>query len=155
MLFELQRVYDQHLGGVRIAAARALLDAPVARFPGPIAADFGAAMEDWQAAMTSRLDFPETHLQLAGVSLTLRNMAAAERAFAEVVRLDPQRQEAWVMRVRIAAATEGPERALSIVNAAIEVLPDDLTLRGFKAELDGAPLPPDTLLPPPRGTAGP
>jgi len=141
---------DDPVRSVRIAAARALLDAPVARFPGPIAADFSAAMGEWQAAMTSRMDFPETHLQLAGVSLTLRNMAAAERAFAEVVRLNPQRQEAWVMRVRIAAATEGPERARDIVNAALAVLPDDLTLLGFKAELDGTPLPPDTLLPPPR-----
>jgi hypothetical protein len=140
---------DDPVRSVRIAAARALLDAPVARFPDRIAADFGAAMGEWQAAMTSRLDFPETHLQLAGVSLTLRNMAAAERAFAEVVRLDPQRQEAWVMRVRIAAATEGPERALSIVNAALEALPEDLTLLGFKAELDGSPIPPDALLPPP------
>lgn len=146
---------DDPVRSVRIAAARALLDAPVARFPGPIAEDFSAAMGDWQSAMTSRLDFPETHLQLAGVSLTLRNMAAAERAFAEVVRLDPQRQEAWVMRVRIAAATEGPERALSIVNAALEVLPEDLTLLGFKAELDGTPQPPDALLPPPRATDSP
>ncbi|MGS4947149.1 hypothetical protein ACVDG3_16860, partial [Meridianimarinicoccus sp. RP-17] len=72
-----------------------------------------------------------------------------------VVRLDPQRQEAWVMRVRIAAATEGPERALSIVNAALEVLPEDLTLLGFKAELDGTPQPPDALLPPPRATDSP
>jgi len=144
------RLHDP-VRSVRIAAARALLDAAVARFPRPIAADFSAAMGDWQAAMTSRLDFPETHLQLAGVSLTLRNMAAAERAFAEVVRLDPQRQEAWVMRVRIAAATEGRERALDIVNAALEALPDDLTLLGFKAELDGTTVRPDALLPAPRG----
>ncbi len=149
-VLRLVALLDDPVRSVRIAAARALLDAPVARFPGPIAADFSAAMGEWQAAMTSRLDFPETHLQLAGVSLTLRNMAAAERAFAEVVRLDPQRQEAWVMRVRIAAATEGPERALSIVTAALAALPDDFTLLGFKADLEGAPLPPATLLPPRR-----
>lgn len=140
---------DDPVRSVRIAAARALLDAPVARFPDRFAGDFNAAMGEWRSAMASRLDFPETHLQLAGVSLTMRNMVAAERAFAEVVRLDPQRQEAWVMRVRIAAATEGPQRALSIVNAALEVLPDDITLLGFKAELDGTALPPDALLPPP------
>jgi predicted CXXCH cytochrome family protein len=155
-VLRLVQLLDDPVRSVRIAAARALLDAPVASFPGPIAEDFGAAMDDWQAAMASRLDFPETHLQLAGVSLTLRNMAAAERAFAEVVRMDPQRQEAWVMRVRIAAATEGPQRALSVVNAALEVLPDDLALLGFKAELEGSSLPPGALLPPPaRSTDAP
>lgn len=148
-VLRLVQLLDDPVRSVRIAAARALLDAPVARFPDSIAEDFGAAMGDWQAAMASRLDFPETHLQLAGVSLTLRNMAAAESAFAEVVRMDPQRQEAWLMRVRIAAATEGPERALSIVNAALEVLPNDLALLGFKGELEGTSLPPDALLPPP------
>jgi len=154
-VLRLVELLDDPVRSVRIAAARALLDAPVARFPGPIAADFATAMDDWQAAMASRLDFPETHLQLAGVALTMRNMAAAERAFAEVVRLDPQRQEAWVMRVRIAAATDGPDRALSIVNAALAALPDDLTLLGFKADLEGSPISPNALLPPARSTTTP
>ncbi len=138
---------------VRIAAARALLDAPVARFPRRIQQSFQSAMGEWQAAMASRLDFPETHLQLAGVSLTMRNMAAAEQAFAEVVRLDPQRQEAWVMRVRIAAAVEGPERALAIVEEALSALPGDMTLLTFREELGGAPVPSDALLPPPSRSA--
>ncbi|MGI1661961.1 cytochrome c3 family protein [Palleronia sp. KMU-117] len=143
---------DDPIRSVRIAAARALLDAPVARYPGRIEAAFRAAMGEWQSAMASRLDFPETHLQLAGISLTMRNLEAADRAFAEVVRMDPQRQEAWVMRVRIAAAIEGPERALAIVDEALAVLPDDLTLLGFRAELGGAPMPPDALLPPRSST---
>jgi len=139
---------DDPSRSVRIAAARALLDAPVARFPAPIAQNLDTAMGEWRDAMESRLDFPETHLQLAGVSLTMRNMIAAERAFAEVVRMDPQRQEAWVMRVRIAAATEGAQRAREIVDAALEALPEDLTLLGFRAELGGAAVPPAALLPP-------
>jgi Tfp pilus assembly protein PilF len=106
-------------------------------------------MSDWQAALMSRLDFPETHLQIAGVSLTTRNMAAAERAFAEVVRLDPQRQEAWVMRIRIAAAVEGPERALEIAEEALSALPQDMALLSIREDLGGAPVPPNALLPPP------
>lgn len=133
---------------VRIAAAKELIDAPIARLPSTSQADLNAAMAEWRATLESRLDFPETHLQIAGVSLTTRNMLAAERAFAEVVRLDPQRQEAWVMRVRIAAAIEGRERALSTVNKALEVLPDDLTLLEFRAELGGPAVPPEALLPP-------
>jgi len=139
---------DDPVRSVRIAAARALLDAPVARFPPRIQQGYRSAMDEWRSAMASRLDFPETHIQLAGVSLTTRNMTAAEKAFAEVVRLDPQWQEAWVMRIRIAAATEGPERALAIAEDALEALPGDLTLLGFRADLGGAPVPPDALLPP-------
>ena len=59
------------------------------------------------------------------------------------------------MLVRIAAETAGPERALAIVNAALEVLPDDLALLGFKAELEGTSLHPDALLPPARFTDAP
>ena len=122
---------------VRMEAAKALLDAPVARLPGQAQADLDAAMAEWRAALASRLDFPETHLQIAGVSLTMRNMAAAERAFAEVVRLDPQRADAWVMRVRIAAATRGAAAARAVLDAARAALPDDPTLLAFERELGG------------------
>lgn len=35
-------------------------------------ADRDAAMVEWNAAVASRLDFPETHLQIAGMALTMR-----------------------------------------------------------------------------------
>lgn len=133
---------------VRMAAAKELIDAPIVRLPGSAQANLQSAMAEWRAALSSRLDFPETHLQIAGASLTMRNMRAAERAFAEVVRLDPQRLEAWIMRVRITAATEGQDRALAVVNEALDALPGDPTLLGFRAELGGPALPPESLLPP-------
>jgi hypothetical protein len=64
--------------------------------------------------MANRLDFPETHLQAAGVALTLRNLGAATGAFREAAHLDPQLTDAWVMLVRIAGATDGGDAPASV-----------------------------------------
>jgi hypothetical protein len=120
---------------VRIEAAKQMLDAPIARMPPAMEADFRGAMADWQGGMANRMDFPETHLVLGGVALTMRNIPAAEGAFREVTRLDPQRTDAWVMLVRIAAAARGAEAAREVLADALEVLPDDPMLRQFETEL--------------------
>lgn len=120
---------------VRIEAAKQMIDAPIARMPRAIEEDYRRAMSEWRAALENRMDFPETHLLLGGVALTTRNLAAAEGAFREVTRLDPQRSDAWVMLVRIAAAGRGPEAARQVLDEALEVLPDDVTLRQFETEL--------------------
>ncbi len=120
---------------VRMAAAKALLDAPIARLPGPAQADLDAAMAEWRAALASRLDFPETHLQLAGMALTMRAFPQAEASFREVVRLDPQRAEAWVMLVRIAAAMRGAADARAVLDEALTALPNDPTLLSIGREL--------------------
>ena len=121
---------------VRTEAAQALIDAPVVRLPRATQAALDAAVAEWQSAMSSRLDFPETHLQLGGWALTLRNTPAATQAFREVVRLDPQRADAWVMLVRIAAASEGADAARAALDDALAAVPDDPTLRGFRRELE-------------------
>lgn len=120
---------------VRIEAAKQMVDAPIARMPPAIEADFTGAMSDWQAGLGNRMDFPETHLVLGGVALTMRNLPAAEGAFREVTRLDPQRADAWAVLVRIAAAGRGPEAAREVLAEALAVLPDDVTLRQYEAEL--------------------
>ena len=120
---------------VRIEAAKQMLDAPLARMPPAIEADFQQAMTDWRTAMSNRMDFPETHLVLGGVALTLRNLPAAEAAFRDVVRLDPQRADAWVMLVRIAAATDGAEAASDVLAEALAAVPDNAILLGFRSEL--------------------
>lgn len=123
---------------VRIAAARQLLGAPIAYLPETTAASMQAAMNEWQATLTSRLDFPETHLQLAGIALTMRNFPAAAGAFREVVALDPQRVDAWSMLIRIAAATEGEVAARRVLDRALAANPHDATLLGYAQEF-GAP----------------
>lgn len=92
-------------------------------------------MTEWRSALASRLDFPETHLQLAGMALTMRAFPQASAAFREVVRMDPQRGDAWVMLARMAAATEGADAARAVVDEALEKVPDDPELQGMRAEL--------------------
>jgi hypothetical protein len=121
---------------VRMAAAQGLVNAPVARLPGTTQAAFDTAMAEWQSSMSSRLDFPETHLQLGGWALTMRNLPAATQAFRNVVSLDPQRADAWAMLVRIAAATEGRARARSVLGEAIEAVPSDPGLQALARELE-------------------
>jgi hypothetical protein len=128
-------VLDDPVRSVRMAAAKAMLGAPVVRLPGAAQQNLDAAMTEWQTSMSNKLDFPETHLQLAGMALTMRDTTAATAAFREVVRLDPQRADAWVMIVRIAAAVDGLDAASEVVAEALEVLPDDPTLRSFQREL--------------------
>ena len=120
---------------VRIEAAKALLDAPIARLPGPAQVDLDAAMTEWRAALASRLDFPETHLQLAGIALTMRAFPQAEAAFRETVRLDPQRAEAWVMLVRIAAALRGPGAARLVLEEAMQAAPADPALMSLERSI--------------------
>ena len=112
-----------------------MLDAPIARMPPAIETAYRRAMADWQDALGNRMDFPETHLVLGGAALGMRNMPAAEAAFAEVTRLDPQQAEAWIMRVRLAAATRGPDAARAVLAEALARLPENPTLLGFAAEL--------------------
>ena len=126
---------DDPIRSVRIAAARAMLGAPIARLPAAMQADLNAAMVEWRSAMGSRLDFPETQLQLGGVALTARAIPAAASAFRQAVRLDPQRSEAWVMLIRIAAATEGAEAARAVADEAVAAAPGDATLRQMQREL--------------------
>lgn len=116
---------DDPVRSVRIAAATALLDAPMARLPVATQAALDGAMAEWRAALASRLDFPETHLQIAGVALTVRSLPQAEAAFRAVVRLDPRRAEARVMLVRIAASLRGSDAAGPVIDDALAILPAD------------------------------
>lgn len=114
-LNRLMPLLSDPFASVRIATARALLDANAG--PGtPQAQRLSNAMAEWQASMESRLDFPETNMQLAGVGLTIRNWGMAQQGFAEAVALDPQLVQGWAMLVRIKAAlgdTAGAARTLA------------------------------------------
>jgi hypothetical protein len=120
---------------VRIATAKAMLGAPIARLPRQAQANLNEATAEWRRSMASRMDFPETHLQLGGWALVMRNVPAAVQAFRGAVTLDPQSADAWVMLVRLAAATEGANAARDVLDEALAVLPGNETLRSFEAEL--------------------
>jgi len=129
---------DDPVRTVRIAAARMMLGAPVAHLPGRMARDLSAAMAEWQEALGSRLDFPETHLALGGAALSMRSAAAARAAFREAVTLDAQRVEGWVMLARIAAATEGEAATRAVLGEALARNPADAVLGGMLHSLEGA-----------------
>ncbi|NIZ11691.1 multiheme c-type cytochrome [Pseudooceanicola sp. HF7] len=123
---------------VRIAAAQAMLDAPIAYLPDRYGQMVRGAFGEWQGSMGNKLDYPETHLQMAGTALVMRNFAAAARAFAEVTELDPQHLDAWTMRVRIAAAIEGPGPALAIAEQGLEANPGAVPLLQLQGDLAAA-----------------
>ncbi|NRB17907.1 MAG: HEAT repeat domain-containing protein [Rhodobacteraceae bacterium] len=120
---------------VRIAAAKSMLNAPIARLPARIAEQMRSAMGEWQLSLASRIDFPETHMVLGGMALTMRNIPAAEGAFREVVRLDPQHVEAWVMLTRIAAAMDGEDATRAVLAEALKSVPGNETLLSLRRSI--------------------
>lgn len=114
---------------VRIEAAKAMLNAPIARLPSRFEFLMQRAMGEWRDSLQARIDFPETHMILGGMALTMRNIPAALQAFRETVTMDPQREEAWIMLARITAAVDGPGATLDILQEAREALPDSTALR--------------------------
>lgn len=120
---------------VRISAALALSNAPIARLPKNSAEALRRANAEWRASLLSRADFPETHLVLGGVALTRRNLTAAERAFAEAVRQDPQLVDAWRMLVEIALAKRDVIAAARTVDQALAANPENETLKTMAREL--------------------
>lgn len=124
---------------VRTAAVRQILSARVARLPGAIDTKFRVAIGGWQGALRGRADFPETQLVLGGLALTMRNMPAANAAFREAVRLDPQRIEAWAILARIAAATEGIDALRAVLDEALAINPDAPDLLAMAAEVEALP----------------
>jgi predicted CXXCH cytochrome family protein len=129
---------DDPIQAVRIATAREMLDLPIARLPPRTATAMRKAMEEWQASSFAKADFPETHLAMGGAALVMRNPQAAEAAFREVVRLDPQRVEAWTMIIRILAALGDKAGALRASEDAIAANPKNETLLLLKRQLDEA-----------------
>jgi cytochrome c-type biogenesis protein CcmH/NrfG len=109
--------------------------ASFARLPRKVSQDLENAMSELRQSHFNRIDFPETHLQLGGMALVMRNPSAASGAFREVVTLDPQRIDAWVMLIRIAAATEGLAATRVLLSEALRTNPEDPQLIGIAREL--------------------
>ena len=122
------------LRAVRIAAAKALLDADR---PAPAAAAQRCRprRREWRAALLPRADFPETQLQIGGAALTMRDLRLAESAFREAVSLDPQLVDGWVMIARIRAATGDVAAARAALDDALAANPSDATLSALLAQI--------------------
>jgi predicted CXXCH cytochrome family protein len=121
---------------VRITTAQELMGAPIAHLPGEMADRMQSAMTEWRQSLGNRTDFPETHLMLGGTALTMRNFPAAAGAFREAIEMDPKLVDAWVMLVRISAATEGPEAARRAVEEGLVANPRNPHLLSLQQELN-------------------
>ncbi|MGR3603553.1 MAG: multiheme c-type cytochrome [Heliomarina sp.] len=122
---------------VRIAAFMELSSAQIAHLPDKYAKRMQSVAAEWRSSVGNRLDYPETHLQIAGLALVRRNLAAASGAFAAATWLDPQLVDAWSMRARIAAVQGQQREALNILDEAIARNPDSLGLQTMRSELLG------------------
>lgn len=109
---------------VRIAAARATLGISTAGLDAEALAAVKRARLEFQHSMRSRADFPETHMQMAGLAMSGRNIRAADAAFSEALLLDPQLTNAWSARARMAMVSRQPERAVKIMMEGLEKNPD-------------------------------
>ena len=74
---------------VRLAAARNTIDIPIEGLTPEEVEVVDLARADLRATMLGTLDYPETQVQIGGVAMSLRNMPAADAAFAEALSLDP------------------------------------------------------------------
>jgi predicted CXXCH cytochrome family protein len=128
--------FEDPVRAVRIAAAREFLGAPVARLPARIAEAARKASGEWRASLLAKADFPETQMVLGGAALVLRNPRAAEQAFRETVRLDPQRVQAWTMIARILAATGDLDGARAALDDALAANPSSEVLQSLRGELN-------------------
>lgn len=128
-------VLQDEARAVRIGAVKQLIDVPPSAMRPSQAAIAREGMSDWQRSLASRLDFPETHLVLGGMALTMRNAEAAERAFREVVQMDRQRAEAWPMLVRLTQINKGPVAARRVLSEALEAVPGHPDLLQLASEL--------------------
>ena len=122
---------------VRVAAARALIGVPAEAFASDDVDALREAAADYRVSLANRADFPETQMQLAGLALTNKQWDEAMAAFAEATEMDPQLVQAWVMQVRIAAATQGQAAAEAVLGKALAANPADATLNAYRYQLSG------------------
>ena len=120
---------------VRIETARVLLDAPVAQHPRTNMQALSRANREFQASLLATADFPETQMALGGVALTLRNFSAAEAAFLEAARLDPQLVTAWITAARLQSALGKVDLARATLSDGVAANPSNLDILNALEEL--------------------
>lgn len=120
---------------VRLAVVKEMLNMPPEALSPSQRVIISEAMGEWRTSLLNKLDYPETHLVMGGMALTTRNFEAANGAFRQVVKLDPQRVEAWSILVRLTSALEGPEAARRVLQQALARVPGDPALVQLQATL--------------------
>ncbi len=114
---------------VRLAAARATVDIPPTGLSAEERHIVEQARADLQTTMLGLADYPETQMQIGRLAMALRNLRAADAAFNEAARMDPQLIDAWMSRARIAMAENDPIRTAIILGQGVEKSPGSALLR--------------------------
>ncbi len=127
---------EDSLQTVRISAARTLLGTPIVQLPSRNNEALQKAQREWRVSLMEKADFPEIHLILGGTALVLRNPEAAEQAFREAVRQDPQLVDGWRMIIRIRAALGDRQGALKGVEDAMAVNPGSPVIQSLRNQLE-------------------
>lgn len=119
---------DDPAKSVRITAARELLDLQ-ASVRDPIrGAQLRRGFTELRQSLFAKADYPETQLAIGGMALVLRNPRAAERAFQEAARLDPQLEAAWSMVARIRLALSDRIGAQTALQEGLTANPESVML---------------------------
>jgi predicted CXXCH cytochrome family protein len=134
-LNRLMPLLSDPIKSVRLAAVRETLSIPPEALSPSQRVLIREAMGEWRASLMNKLDFPETHLVMGGMALTMRNFEAANSAFRQVVQMDPQRVEAWSILVRLTSALEGPEAARRVLRQALVRSPGHPVLVQLQASM--------------------
>ncbi len=110
---------------VRLEAARVMIGIPRDRLPAEHRASAARAVAEYQQSLFTRQDFPETHMQIAGLAMVLRRFATAERALRQALEMDPQLADAWLTLARIQSALRRPRAARRTLMAAVQRIPNN------------------------------
>lgn len=113
---------------VRIEAAKQLMDLTATDMAGLDPAALATALDEFRASLLARADAPETQMQIAGLSLTQRNLPAAKAALREALAMDRGMADAWGLLSRIQQAEQNPSGARATLAEAVAALPDDAFL---------------------------
>lgn len=114
---------------VRAAAARVTIDIPTTGLTAEERLIVEHARADLWATIRALADYPEMQMRIGGFALLLRNLRAADTAFREAARMDPQLTEAWMSRALIALAERRIEYAAAILHQGLEENSDSALLR--------------------------
>ncbi|MEP2533427.1 multiheme c-type cytochrome [Shimia sp.] len=131
----LSAALEDPVRNVRLSAARAILSVQPSQAPAAVNAAYRGAASAVSRFLRNQFDFPEAHMQIAGIALTQSDLTSAERAFRTAVRLDPQLGDAWIMLVRIAAAQRGQAAARKVLSEALQNIPDNAGLLALARQL--------------------
>jgi tetratricopeptide (TPR) repeat protein len=110
---------------VRLEAALLMIGVQTGQIPRDDRAAVVGAVADYQRSLFVRADYPETQMQIAGLSMALRKFDVAQEALRTAVTLDPQLAVGWLTLARIQVALTRPDQASETLEMAAEKLPDN------------------------------